>query len=85
MDDVFVYNRLGELTEAVKGVGRTMARLDKKLDEQDEAIQKLQAWKSEVKGSIRTMKWITTSCGAIIAFIGVEKLVVFAASLGRIG
>jgi hypothetical protein len=81
MYDPAIYQKLGELTEAVKN-------LDKRFDKIDTLVTRvdsLEATRDKQAATIRTMKWIVGTVTSVITFIGAEKLVAWAATIAHLG
>lgn len=71
---LLVYTKLGELTEAVKGLSNRFDEHDERQRDVLKRVNDLEASRDKTTATIRTLKWMASVAVGVISLIGLEKL-----------
>lgn len=74
MDDVSLYQKLGELTAEVRGVNRRIDEALTALNKQDERLGKLEEDRTYYAGTVKGMRWLVTTAFTIASALGAERI-----------
>lgn len=71
---LLVYTKLGELTEAVKGLSNRFDEHDQRQRDMGKRVDDLEASRDKTTATLRTLKWIASVAVGVISLVGIEKL-----------